>query len=137
MGSGKRVDATANPSLTRREREIMDVVYKLGEASVAEVLEGLADPPSYSSVRTLMGLLEDKGHLSHTRDGTRYVYRPTVPAEEAGRSALSNLIDTFFGGSVEGLVSTLLRSDEVDPSTLDQLAELVESARASTPESSE
>jgi len=125
------------PSLTRREREIMNVVYKLGEASVAEVLEGLADPPSYSSVRTLMGLLEDKGHLSHTRDGTRYVYRPTVPAEVAGRSALSNLIDTFFGGSVEGLVSTLLRSDEVDPSTLDQLAELVQSARASNPESSE
>lgn len=125
------------PSLTRREREIMNVVYRLGEASVAEVLEGLADPPSYSSVRTLMGLLEDKGHLSHTRDGTRYVYRPTVPAEVAGRSALSNLIDTFFGGSVEGLVSTLLRSDEVDPSTLDQLAELVQSARASTPESSE
>lgn len=125
------------PSLTRREREIMNVVYKLGEASVADVLDGLTDPPSYSSVRTLMGLLEDKGHLSHTRDGTRYVYRPTVPAEVAGRSALSNLLDTFFGGSVEGLVSTLLRSDEVDPSTLDQLAELVESARASNPESSE
>lgn len=122
------------PSLTRREREIMDVVYKLGEASVADVREGLSEPPSYSSVRTLMGLLEDKGHLSHTRDGTRYVYRPTVPAEVAGRSALSNLIDTFFGGSVEGLVSTLLRSEEVDPSTLEQLAELVESARASTPE---
>jgi len=125
------------PSLTRREREIMNVVYKLGEASVADVLDGLTDPPSYSSVRTLMGLLEDKGHLSHTRDGTRYVYRPTVPAEVAGRSALSNLLDTFFGGSVEGLVSTLLRSDEVDPSTLDQLAELVESARAAYPESSE
>ena len=125
--------STDPPVLSRRERQIMDVVYKLGSASVAQVREGMADPPSYSSVRTLMGLLEEKGHLSHEQVGKSYVYRPTVPADVAGRSALSNLLDTFFGGSVEGLVSSLLRSDEVDPTTLDQLAELVESARQSRP----
>lgn len=107
----------------------MDVIYRLGSASVAEVREGLDDPPSYSSVRTLIGLLEEKGHLAHDRSGTRYIYRPTIPPEVAGRSALSNLLHTFFGGSVEGMVSTLLQSDEVDESTLEQLATLVDDAR--------
>jgi len=111
----------------------MDVVYRLGPASVAQVREGLADPPSYSSVRTLMGLLEEKGHLSHDQVGTRYVYRPTTPPEVAARGALSNLLHTFFGGSVEGMVGALLQADDVDPATLDQLAALVDDARRSSP----
>ena len=121
-----------SPPLSRRERQIMDVVYRIGPASVAQVREAMADPPSYSSVRTLMGLLEEKGHLTHAQVGTRYVYRPTIPTEVAGKRALTDLVRTFFGGSIEGMVSTLIDADDVDPSTLDQLAELVESARKKT-----
>ena len=111
----------------------MDVIYRIGPASVAQVRQAMQDPPSYSSVRTLLGLLEDKGHLAHEQVGTRYVYRPTIPPEVAGRHALSNLVHTFFGGSIEGMVSTLLRADDVDAETLDQLAHLVEQARKPRP----
>ncbi|HVS12317.1 MAG TPA: BlaI/MecI/CopY family transcriptional regulator [Thermoanaerobaculia bacterium] len=117
--------------LSRRERQILDVVYRLGRASVSQVRDLLPDAPSYSAVRGLMRILEDKGHLRHEQDGPRYVYSPTVSRDEARRSALSHLVETFFGGSVEGAVATLLdlESSAVDDATYRRLAELIERAR--------
>ena len=121
------------PEPSRRERQLLDVLYRLGPASVSEVRAALVDPPSYSSVRTILGVMVDKGHLTHARDGNRYIYTPATPAEEAGRSALANLVRTFFGGSVQGAVSALLASEPVDEQTLDALAELVEQAKEQQP----
>src|SRR5216110_1870727 len=98
---------TNNP-LSRREREIMDVIYRAGRASAAEVLDQLTDPPSYSAVRALLRVLEDKGHLRHEEDGPRYVFLPTVPRERARQSALRQLLHTFFDGSTEQAVAALL-----------------------------
>jgi predicted transcriptional regulator len=94
--------------LTRRERQIMDVIYARGRATVADVLEGMSDAPSYSTVRTLLRLLEEKGQLRHEQDGPRYVYVPTVAREKARRSALRNVLATFFDGSTEEAVAALL-----------------------------
>src|SRR5437868_2296202 len=94
--------------LTRRERQIMDVIYRRGQATVAEVLAGLPDPPSYSSVRTLLKLLEAKGQLRHEASGPRYVYIPTLSRDKARRSALRNVVKTFFDGSTEEAVAALL-----------------------------
>jgi predicted transcriptional regulator len=94
--------------LGRRERQIMDAVYRLGRATAAEVLESLPDPPSYSAVRGMLRLLEDKGHLRHEQDGPRYVYIPTTARDEARRSALAHLLDTFFDNSRESAVAALL-----------------------------
>jgi predicted transcriptional regulator len=94
--------------LGRREREILEIVYRLGRAAVSEVRAQMAAPPSYSAVRTMLNLLESKGYLHHRRDGLRYVYLPVTPKEKAGVSALRHLVDTFFGGSIESVVQTLL-----------------------------
>jgi predicted transcriptional regulator len=94
--------------LSRRERQIMDVVFRRGEATVADVLAELPDPPSYSAVRALMRTLEDKGHLRHHEDGPRYVYTPTMARETARRSALAHLVTTFFEGSTTQAVAALL-----------------------------
>lgn len=117
--------------LGRRERQIMDVIYRLGEASVAEVLEQLPDPPSYSSVRAMLGLLERKGHLKHRREKLRYVYLPTVPRERARRSALEHLLNTFFEGSPTEAVAALLDSSagELSDAELDDLAKIIQQAR--------
>ena len=117
--------------LSRRERQIIDVVYRLGEAGVGDVRDQLPDPPSYSAVRAQMRILEEKGHLRHRQDGARYVYRPTVPRSRARRSALRRVLSHFFDGSREELVAALLDDREARPSTeeLDGLAALVESAR--------
>jgi BlaI family transcriptional regulator, penicillinase repressor len=117
--------------LSRRERQIMEVVYRLGEASAQEVLERLPDPPSYSAVRALMRILEGKGQLRHRQDGPRYLYQPVVPRERASRSALEGLLHNFFGGSRERLVAALLdeRAGRLSPQELDGLAELVARAR--------
>ncbi|HVS63872.1 MAG TPA: BlaI/MecI/CopY family transcriptional regulator [Thermoanaerobaculia bacterium] len=117
--------------LSRRERQILDIVYRLEQATVSQVREQLPEPPSYSAVRGLMRILEEKGHLGHRQDGPRYVYSATVPRDEARRSAMSHLVSTFFDGSVEGAVATLLDLDstEVDSETYDRLAELIERAR--------
>jgi len=120
------------PTLSRRERQIMDAVYQLGSATVAEARAALDAPPSYSSVRTLMGVLESKGHLRHEHVGQRYVYEATVPRAQAGGAALARVARTFFGGSVTELVSTLIR-DDASESTLDELAALIERARQETP----
>jgi predicted transcriptional regulator len=118
--------------LSRRERQVMDIVYRAGEATVSEVLEAMPDPPTYSAVRALMRILESKGHLGHRQDGPRYVYRPTVPREEASENALGRLLATFFDGSVERAVATLLdlESENLTDGELDRLAELVAAARA-------
>jgi predicted transcriptional regulator len=121
----------AQTQLSRRERQIMDVVYRLGKATVTDVLERLPDPPSYSAVRALMRILEEKGHLSHEQDGPRYVYLPTVPRDAAQASALSHLVRTFFGGSAEAAVAALLELPEhgMSQGELSRLSRLIEDAR--------
>lgn len=117
--------------LTRRERQIMDVIYTCGRATAAEVQEQMPDPPSYSAVRALLRLLEDKGQLKHEREGQRYVYLPTTPRSEAGQTALERLLSTFFAGSVENMVSTLLDTEslELSEDELDRIAVMIEAAR--------
>jgi len=117
--------------LTRRERQIMDVVYQRGQCTAAEILEALPDPPSYSSVRALLRILEEKGHLRHEQQGTRYVYLPTVHPEKARRSALQRLVETFFHGSASQAAMTLLdlSGRELSTTELDRLAGLIEECR--------
>lgn len=119
------------PKLSRRESQIMTVVYRLGRATAEEIRENLPDPPSNSSVRVLLRILEEKGHLKHEQDGPRYVYLPTVPTERAGHSALQQLTRTFFGDSVPGVVAALLSMSASDLSReeLDELSRLIEHAR--------
>ncbi len=99
--------------LSRRERQIMDVLFREGEASVAEVIERIPDPPSYSAVRATLRILEDKGHVSHREDGPRYVYTPAVERERARTAALDHLVDTFFDGSTEEALVALLRKSDM------------------------
>jgi predicted transcriptional regulator len=121
----------APSDLSRRERQIMDVIYRRGRASAAEVVAELADPPSYSAVRALLRILEDKGHLRHESEGGKYVYTPTRPREHAGRSALRRVLQTFFDNSAEKAVAALLdlHDAELSPEDLDRLAHLIEQAR--------
>ncbi len=118
-------------TLTRREREIMDILYRRGRATAAEVLEDMADPPSYSAVRALLRILEEHGHAKHLQDGPRYVYRPAVTRSDARRSALSHLVSTFFDGSVEQAVATLVESSrsKLSKDELDRLADLIAKAK--------
>ena len=117
--------------LSRRERQIMDVIYRRGRASAADVVAELADPPSYSAVRALLRILEDKGHLRHESEGGKYVYAPTRPREHAGRSALRRVLQTFFDNSAEKAVAALLdlHDAELSRADLDRLAHLIEQAR--------
>ena len=122
---------SAHDSLSRRERQIMDVVYRLGRATAAEVQEALPDPPSYSAIRALLRVLEEKGHLRHEQQGPRYVFLPTVPREKARRSALQQLVRTFFDGSTEQTVAALLdlSASELSDAELDRLSQLIARAR--------
>ncbi len=117
--------------LTRRERQIMDIVYQHGDATAAEVQKHLPDPPGYSAVRAMLRLLEEKGHLKHRQDGPRYVYAPTVPRERARQSAARRLLDTFFGGSTAQAVATLLdvSTSGMSDEELERLAEMIERTR--------
>jgi predicted transcriptional regulator len=117
--------------LTRREREIMDILHRRGRATAHEVLGELPDTPSYSTVRTLLRILEERGHVEHVVDDQRYVYLPTVPPTEARQSALAHLVSTFFAGSVAQAVATLVESPQTRLSheELDQLAQLIERAK--------
>lgn len=119
------------PQLSRRERQIMDVVYRLGRATAADVHTEIADPPSYSSVRALLRVLESKGHLRHTADGPRYVFTPTVPRERARDSALRQVVGTFFEGSTEAAVAALLdlSSSRLSDAELNRLAGLIAQAK--------
>src|SRR5947208_5650129 len=114
-------------ALARRERQIMDVLYKLERATVAEVLRKLADQPSYSTVRAQLRGLEEKGHVRHEEHGLRYVYVPTVPRDIARRSALRHLVETFFEGSTEKVVAALLGGEvsHISQGELDRLARLI------------
>jgi len=110
---------------------MMDVVYRRGSATAAEIRADLEDPPSYSTVRTLLKVLVDKGHLKHKQEGPRYVYSPTVPAERARRSALNQLLTTFFEGSAEKAMATLIEmsSTQLSSDELNHLAEMIETAK--------
>ncbi|HEU5220130.1 MAG TPA: BlaI/MecI/CopY family transcriptional regulator [Gemmatimonadales bacterium] len=117
--------------LSRRERQIMSIVYQQGRASAAEVLAELHDPPSYSAVRAHLRILEEKGHLRHETDGPRYVYLPTLPRDRARLGALRQVLQTFFDGSASQAVAALLDSADrpVTSHELDQLARVVDQAR--------
>jgi len=121
----------AQSDLSRRERQIMDVIYRRGRASAADVVAELADAPSYSAVRALLRILEDKGHLRHESEAGKYVYTPTRPREHAGRSALRRVLRTFFDNSAEKAVAALLdlHDSELSRADLDRLAHLIEQAR--------
>jgi predicted transcriptional regulator len=121
-------DTPPDAELSRRERQIMDVIFRLGRASAAEVHECLPDAPSATAVRTLLRILEDKGHLRHEKDGPRHIYLPTVPRDTAQRSAAAHLLRTFFGGSPRAAVAALLDLSE-RPLTPGEREELVEMIR--------
>jgi BlaI family penicillinase repressor len=117
--------------LSRRERQIIDALYKLGRASAAEIRAELPDPPSYSAVRALLRILEEKGHVRHDQDGPRYVYLPTVARDSAKRSAMRHVLQTFFEGSAAQAISALLdvSSARLTDAELDRLEQLIEHAR--------
>lgn len=117
--------------LSRRERQIMDAVYRLGEASAADVQRELSDDVGYDSVRVTLGILERKGFLRHHRDGPRYVYAPLIPHERASSSALDHVLRTFFRGSPSKAILTLLdsRSDQLSTKELDEIAEWIRQAK--------
>jgi predicted transcriptional regulator len=119
--------------LSRRERQIVDILYAQGRATAAEVLAALPDPPSYSAVRAMLRILEDKGHVRHEQDGPRYVYVPMVARDRAKRSALRHMLQTFFDGSAEQAISALLddSADTLSDAELDRLARLIDKARRS------
>jgi predicted transcriptional regulator len=121
----------AEPHLTRRERQIMDIVYVRREASAAEVHGAMADPPSKTAVRTLMRILEEKGHLKHKQEGLKYVYQPSRPRGPAGRSAFLRVLQTFFEGSLEKAVAAHLGDSaaELSAEELTRLANLINQAR--------
>jgi predicted transcriptional regulator len=122
---------TAHHNLTRRERQIMDILYRLGRATAGEVMADLTGDPSYSTVRAQLRVLEEKGHVHHEEVGLRYVYAPTVPRHEVRQSALRHLVDTFFEGSTHKVVAALLGAEgaKVSQEELDRIADLVEKAR--------
>ena len=114
---------------SRREREIMDALYAGGKATAQQVLEAMPNPPGYTAVRTLLTILEKKGHVRHSVDGPRYVYEPAMPREQMGRRAIGTLLSTFYGNSVEKVVAAMLEQEDVAPEALDRLAALIEKAR--------
>jgi len=117
--------------LSRRERQIVDILYTQGRATAAEVQAALPDPPSYSAVRAMLRILEEKGHIRHEQDGPRYVYLPTVGRDRAKKTALRHVLQTFFNGSAEQALSALLDESDARLSDreLDRLAELIDRAR--------
>ncbi|HVD60231.1 MAG TPA: BlaI/MecI/CopY family transcriptional regulator [Gemmatimonadaceae bacterium] len=117
--------------LSRRERQIMDFLFQKGKASVAEVMEGIADPPSYSAVRAMLRTLEQKGRVVHVEDGRAYIYRPTVRKDTARRGALTHMLQTFFDGSTEQAVAALLelKGSKLSEVELDRVADLIAKAQ--------
>jgi predicted transcriptional regulator len=118
-------------TLSRREREMMNIIFRSGKATAGEVMEAMPEPPSYSAVRATLRVLEQKGHLRHQHDGTRYVYMPTVNREKARMSALDQLLTTFFDGSAASVVAALIEKSagNLSPADLDRLSLLIEDAR--------
>lgn len=118
--------------LSRRERQVMDIIYRLGEASVADVLDHLPDPPGYNSIRAILKILEDKGRLTHRKESQKFIYIPTVQPDKAKRSAMAHLVHTFFEGSAPQAVSTLLdmSAENLSDKELQTLSEMIEKAKA-------
>jgi predicted transcriptional regulator len=121
----------ATPSLTRREREIMDILHRRGRATAHEVRDEMPEAPSYSAVRALLRLLEERGHVRHAQEGQHYVYRPAVARGDARRSALAHVVKTFFSGSVEDAVAALVESSRTKLSReeLERLSDLIDRAK--------
>ena len=119
------------PKLSRREREILEILYQRGKSTAADVRAAIADPPSYSAVRALLRILEEKGHVRHQAEQLRYVYLPVVPRNKAKRSEVKRLLDTFFEGSPEQVVAALLdvSSTRLTHDELDRIAALIDQAR--------
>ena len=118
-------------NLSRRERQIMDAIYRLGRATAAEVLENMPEPPGYSAVRAMLRLLEEKGYLRHEQQGPRYIYLPTLSRDKARQSALKQLVQTFFDNSTEQTVSALLdmSKSRLSDEELERLSALIDKAR--------
>jgi predicted transcriptional regulator len=123
--------ALKNQHLSRRERQIMDILFQRGKASSAEVREAMPDAPSYSAVRAMLRVLEEKGHVKHQEEGLKYVYTPTVAREKAKRSAVKHLLETFFKDAPEQVVAALLdvSSRRLTPEELDRMAQMIEKAK--------
>lgn len=119
--------------MSRRERQIMDILYRLGQASAKEVQENLSDPPSYSAVRALMATLESKGMVKHSKQSRRYIYTPAITEKRARRSAISNLLSTFFDGKPDKLVAALLdpKDMQLDQDEIDKIRDAVDKERSS------
>ena len=122
---------SALAGLSRRERQIMEILYQRGKASASEVREAMEDAPGYSAVRAMLRVLEEKGHVRHQEEGLKYVYAPVVAREKAKRSAVKHLLETFFGGSPEQAVAALLdvASTRLTPEELDRMAGMIEKAK--------
>lgn len=118
-------------NLSRREQQIMDVIYSRGQATVTEVMENLSDPPSYSAVRALLRILEEKGHLRHEQVGQKYIYLPTLEREQVKHSVLRRVLQTFFGGSAEEAVAALLdiSQEKLSDEELKRMEKLIKQAR--------
>ena len=131
MSKRERVEESGSGGFSRREHEIMNALYRLGKASAAEIREQIADPPTYTAIRTHLSILERKGHIRHESDGTRYIYMPQVAREQMGRRAIDNLLNTFFDNSVERAVTAMLtRKDaEISREDLDRLSRLIDKAK--------
>jgi BlaI family transcriptional regulator, penicillinase repressor len=117
--------------LSRRERQIMDILYRAGKASGSDVLNAMPDPPSYSAVRAMLRVLEEKGHVKHQEEGLKYVYAPVVARDKAKRSAVKHVMETFFNGSAEQIVAALLdvSSTRLTRDELDRMSEMIEKAK--------
>ena len=129
------INRTPKPNTTdtfsRREREIMEALYKLGRATAAQIVAAIPDPPSNTAIRTLLTILEKKGHVRHRLDGVRYVYEPKVAREKMAQKAVKSVLSTFFDNSVEGVVAALLNQQDtkLSPAELDRLTALIEKAK--------
>ena len=127
----KKAPASAVDGFSRREREIMDALYAKGKATAQQILEALPNPPSYTAIRTLLTILEKKGHVRHDSDGTRYVYEPRVARGEMGQRAIGNLLKTFYDNSVSDAVAAMLSYEDsgISREELDRLAKLIAKAK--------
>ncbi len=122
---------SVHSNLSRRERQIMDVLFRKGQATAADIMRNIPEPPSYSAVRAMLRVLEEKGHVRHVQDGPRYVFIPTVTRDKAKRSAMKHMLDTFFEGSAAQAVATLLDDSgaKLSDDELERLSSLIDKAR--------